>query len=234
MEPVLTRQPRKLRTARSTTRGMLLVCGILSSLLYVFMNIFVAMQWEGYSSVSQTVSELSAIGAPTRPLWVWLGMAYSLLVLAFGCGIWVSVRGNQLLRIVGALFVAYGVVCLAWPFAPMHLRGAGFSLTDTLHIVFGGLTVLFMLIAIALGAAALGKGFRLYSIATVVVVVAFGALTGWDGPRIKANLPTPWVGVWERINIGAFLLWVAVLAIALLRAQAERTRDGLAAGRDSG
>ncbi len=52
----------------------------------------------------------------------------------------------------------------------------------------------------------------------MVILIAFGALTGLDGPRIAANLPTPWVGVWERINIGVFLLWVAVLAIALLRA----------------
>jgi hypothetical protein len=42
------------------------VCGILSSLLYVAMNVFVAMQWEGYSSVSQTVSELSAIGCVSK------------------------------------------------------------------------------------------------------------------------------------------------------------------------
>ena len=50
-------------------RKILLVCGVFSVLLYVAMNVLVAMQWEGYSSVSQTVSELSAIGAPTRPLW---------------------------------------------------------------------------------------------------------------------------------------------------------------------
>ena len=42
---------------------------------------------------------------------------------------------------------------------------------------------------------------------------------GLDGSRIAANLPTPWVGVWERISIGAFLLWVAVLAIARLRVE---------------
>jgi hypothetical protein len=34
-----------------------------------------------------------------------------------------------------------------------------------------------------------------------------------------ANLPTPLIGVWERINIGVFLLWVVMLAIALLRVQ---------------
>ena len=47
-----------------------LICGILSSLLYAGMTVFIAMQWEGYSSASQTVSELSAIGAPTRSLWL--------------------------------------------------------------------------------------------------------------------------------------------------------------------
>jgi len=43
-------------------RKILLACGILSSLFYVAMNIFVAMQYEGYNSASQTVSELSADG----------------------------------------------------------------------------------------------------------------------------------------------------------------------------
>jgi hypothetical protein len=208
-------------------RKILLVCGVLSSLLYVAMNIFVAMQWEGYSSASQTVSELSAIGAPTRPLWVLLAIPYTLLVAAFGWGVWASARRNRPLRVVGGLMIAYGVIGLAWP--PMHLREVlatgGATLTDTMHIVFTMVTVLLMLLAIGFGAAAFGRRFRLYSIATIVILVAFGALTGLDAPRIDANLPTPWIGVWERINIGVFLLWVVVLAIALLRA------PDLAAGR---
>jgi hypothetical protein len=206
-------------------RKLLLICGILSSLLYIAMNVFVSMQWEDYSSASQTVSELSAIGAPTRPLWVLLGIAYALLVTVFGWGVWASARRNRPLRVVGGLMVAYGVISLAWPFAPMHLRGAEFTLTDSMHIVLAIVTVLLMLLAIGFGAAAFGKRFRLYSIATMVILVAFGALTGLDAPRIAANLPTPWVGVWERINIGVFLLWVVILAIALLRAQVERPRD---------
>jgi hypothetical protein len=102
------------------TRKILLICGIVSSLLYVATNVFVPMQWEGYSSASQTVSELSAIGAPTRPLWVPLGVAYTLLVAAFGWGVWASARRNRPLRVVGGLMVAYGVIGLGWP--PMHLR----------------------------------------------------------------------------------------------------------------
>jgi hypothetical protein len=201
-------------------RTALLVCGIVSSLLYVAMNVFVAMQWEGYSSASQTVSELSAIGAPTRPQWVLLGIAYTLLVIAFGLGVWGSAGRNRPLRVVGGLMVSYGVISLAWPFAPMHLRGERLSLTDTMHIVLAIVTVLLMLLAIGFGTAAFGTQFRLYSIATLMILLAFGVLTFRDGPRIAANLPTPWVGVWERINIGVFLLWVVVLATTLLRVPA--------------
>jgi hypothetical protein len=84
-----------------------------------------------------------------------------------------------------------------------------------------------MLLAIGFGAAAFGKRFRLYSIATIALLLVFGALTGLEAPRIAANLPTPWVGVWERINIGVFLLWVVALAIALLRVSKEQPQDGL-------
>jgi Protein of unknown function (DUF998) len=212
-------------------RKVLLVCGILSSLLYVAMNIIAAMLYEGYNSASQTVSELSAIGAPTRPLWLLLGIPYTLLATAFGWGVWVSAGRNRPLRIVGGLMVAYGVIGLFWP--PMHMRGDEFTLTDTMHIVFAMVTVLLMLLAIGFGAAAFGKRFRLYSIATIVLLVVFGALTGLESPRIAANLPTPWVGVWERINIGVFLLWVVALPIALLRAPVEQSQDDLGGRSDS-
>ena len=199
------------------TGKVLLICGILSSLLYGAMNIFVPMQFEGYSSASQTVSELSAIGAPTRPIWVPLGAIYTLLFAAFGLGVLMSAGKSRPLRITAVLIIVYGVISLAWPFAPMHLRGAEFTLTDAMHIALGMVTILLMLLMIGFGAAAFGKPFRIYSISSLVILLAFGALTGMDAPRIKENLPTPWIGVWERIFIGVFLLWIVVLAIALLQ-----------------
>jgi hypothetical protein len=142
-----------------------------------------------------------------------------LLLTAFGWGVWESARRNRPLRIVGSLMVASGVIGLAWP--PMHQRAVlaagGGTLTDTMHIVWSVVTVLFFVLEIGFGAAAFGKRFRLYSIATMMILVVFGTLTGLDGPRVSANLPTPWIGVWERISIAVFLLWVVVLAVGLLR-----------------
>jgi hypothetical protein len=199
----------------SVVRRGLLACGVLSSLLYAAMLIFVPLRWPGYSSAAQAVSELSAIDSPTRSLWVPFGALYTVLVSAFGVGVLLAAGKQRALRVAGSVLVIYGILGLFWP--PMHLRGTQPTLTDTLHVVFSVATVLLMLSAIALGAAALGKAFRAYSIATLAVFVLFGTLTFLQAPRIAANLPTPWLGVWERVNIGAFLVWVVVFATVLSR-----------------
>ncbi len=200
-------------------RRILIACGILTSLLYAAMLIFIPLEWKSYSSFSQTVSELSAVDAPTRSLWVPLGVLYTLLFTGFGWGVRTSAVQNRPLRIAGSLLMTYGILGLAWP--PMHQReilaAGGATLTDTMHIVFTIATVLLMVLAMGFGAAAFGKGFRLYSIVTIIVLFIFGILTSIGAPRVQANLPTPWIGVWERINIGVFLLWVVVLALVLLR-----------------
>jgi hypothetical protein len=196
-------------------RRLLLGCGIAASLLYVAMNVVAVMQFVGYSPVSQTVSELSAIGAPSRPLWVALGFVYNLLVIAFGWGVWRSAGRNRPLRVVAVLLAASAAIGFGWP--PMHARGEGFSITDTLHIAFSMVWVLLSLLAVGFGAAAFGRRFRLYSIATLGIQLALGVATGMEGPKVAANLSTPWVGLVERFNIGVFLLWVMVLAAVLMR-----------------
>jgi hypothetical protein len=205
--------------ANESWRKTLLVAGILSSLIYGAM--IAGIGAEGYSRLSQTPSELSAIGAPTRSLWMVLGAVYTALVTAFGCGVWMAAGRSRALRIVGALLVAYGSLGLLWPFAPMHQRdvlaAGGGTVSDTMHLVLASVTVLLMFVAMGVAATAFGTRFRRYSIASVIALVAFGALTFWDAPRVQANLPTPWIGLWERINISVFLLWVVVLATALLR-----------------
>lgn len=193
---------------------VLLTCGILSSLYYVGLNIFVPMLYEGYSYSAHTVSELSAIGAPTRPLWVLLVIVYVLLFAAFGWGILKSATENRRLRVVGGLIIAYSVVNVYWP--PMHMRGMEPSLTDTLHIAWAMAAVLFMMVMMGYGAAALGKRFRVYTIVSMMLLIGLGFLTSLDAPKIPENLPTPWLGVVERIMIGVFLLWVISLAGVLL------------------
>ena len=102
----------------------------------------------------------------------------------------------------------------------MHQReviaaGQG-GLTDTMHVALAAVTVPLMLAAIAAAALALGRTFRLYCFATLFVVLVTGVLTFLSAPSLEAGVPTPLIGVWERISVGAFLLWVIVLAGQLL------------------
>lgn len=210
--------PRPREETHSALREVLLACGILSSLIYVAVNIVGAARWEGYNSTSRTVSELFAFGAPSRPIVVPLLLAYDALLIAFGWGVWRSAGRVRNLRTTGVLLIGIAVVgSFGPPFASMHLRGVPATLNDTMHIVLTVVIALFTLLAIGFGATAFGMQFRLYSIVTLLVLVVFGTLAGLDGARIAAQLPTPWLGVTERINIGSYLLWVGVLAIALLR-----------------
>jgi len=193
----------------------LFVCGILSSLWYIAINVYVPSQYDGYSNASLTVSELSAIGAPTRLLWVLIVLLYPLLFASFGWGIIKVAKKNFPLRILGSLIIAYCLFNLYWP--PMHMRGTAPTLTDTMHIVYASITVLLMMLMMGFGAAAFGKRFRIFTIVSMIVLVLFGALTGMESPNIPVNGPTPMIGIWERINIGVFMIWIMALAVVLLK-----------------
>ena len=150
-----------------------------------------------------------------------MAIPYTLLVTAFGCGVLKSAGPNRRLRIAGVLLVVYGAMGILWPFAPMHLRealaaGEG-NHSDTLHIGLAVVTEVIYLLALGFAATALGKRFRIYSILTFLLLFVFGVLTFRDAPSISSNLPTPLIGIWERINIGLFLVWIIVLGSVLLR-----------------
>jgi hypothetical protein len=203
----------------ATIRKALLVCGIVASLLYVTATILGAMRYPGYHFTSHTVSELFAIDAPSKSLVDPLLVAYSILWIAFGVGVWLSAGRTLALRMAAAGLIGKeveGVVVQL--FFPMHQRGVAVTSNDSMHGVLTYVGVVSFLLAMGFGAMAFGKRFRIYSIGTLLVCLVFAVLTGLEIPRIVADQPTPWAGAWERITIFGYLLWGVVLAIGLLRA----------------
>jgi uncharacterized protein DUF998 len=198
-------------------RTALVACGMVGPLLYAAMTFFVGLLWEDYSATSQTISELSAIGAPTRRLWTMLGIVYSLLTIAFGWIVWKSALASPAQRVLGIVLMVHAAFGCFWP--PMHQRevlaAGGGTLTDTLHIVWAMVTGVLFVLEAGFGAAVFGKPFRIYSIATIAIVLACGAMTATYASRMQADLPTPGLGVWERASSTAYMLWIAILAISL-------------------
>jgi hypothetical protein len=207
-------------------RKVLLACGILSAIIYLAANIIVPAQWDAYDWMSQTVSELSAIDAPTRELWISLAIPYGILLTAFGAGIVVSANRQRALRITGILIILSGIIGFTWP--PMHLRevlaAGGGTLTDTMHIVYTVLNALLIFGAMGFSMTVFGTRYRVYCFATVVVELAFGIVTGIQSSSMQADLPTPWMGVWERVIVVAMMLWFVVLSMAMLRRMSGQPR----------
>ena len=82
----------------------------------------------------------------------------------------------------------------------------------TLSLVFS----LIVVAAVILSAVAYRGWFRLYSIATLVVVIGFGGATSIAIRGIEQN-HTPWAGGFERINACAYFAWLVVLAVTVIR-----------------
>jgi hypothetical protein len=209
-------------------RKILLSCGIVSSVLYVVTDVLGTLRYEGYSYADQEFSELTAEGAPTRPLMVALnGIPYTLLVAAFAVGVWASAGPKRAARITGAMLLGYAAFGVAggvlFPMRPREALAAGEgTLRNAMHIPATAVMSLFILLAMGFGATLLGERFRYYSYGTIAILLVFGALASLQAGQMAANEPTPWMGIEERINIYATMLWVAMLAIGLLRAQKTR------------
>ena len=206
-------------------RTILLACGVLGPLLYGAADWLSGSRWDDYSFRDMTVSELGAIGAPTQTLFSRLVLAVYALLLAFGVGVWRSAASSMRLRAVGVLIV--GLSLMAWVTAPIgatDLRGEGLSAATTLHLVLTTIGALAVLIAMGVGGGAFGRGFRVYSIASIVVLVGFAAWSGAIAARPGENLSTPWLGVVERFSFYSFHLWFMVLALKLIaRDRASRS-----------
>lgn len=203
----------------------LLFCGILAAAVYIGADIAAAtLFYPGYDYGAQQVSELSAIGAPSRPFWMIMGYPYTLLLLAFAAGVWQASAGRLSLKATAIILGLFALNGFIWGFvAPMHMRGTTFTDTDTMHIGFAIAAVVLILGQIGFGAAALGRGFRIYSALTVLAMLVAGGVVSTQVGKIAANEPTPWMGLVERVSVHGAMVWIAVFAAMLLRRQVRTT-----------
>lgn len=198
-------------------RKTLLACGAVGPLVYIGTDVLATRRYPGYSFSDQAVSELFAIGAPTSGLVVPLFTLSSALLLPFALGVWSSAGGNRAMRGMAWLIVGNALdALLLWNFFPMHMRGVAPTFTDIMHAIlainpFIPLTIVFAL-------AACRGWFRLYSLATIVIMLAPATLAFSYVAALLANHPTPGLGLAERAGQYAHQLWQVVLALVLLSA----------------
>lgn len=196
----------------------LLLCGWVSSGFYIITDLLASRWYPGYRLLDQNYSELLATGAPTRPLMLAVSVVYNSLVAAFASGVWRSGSPKRTAHWTGALMLGYAALSMVTPlFFQMDMRGAAVTPLGSLHPHMTGVMSLFILLSIGVGAFLDKRGFRVYSLTTILLLLVFGGLTAAQAPQLAAGQNTPWMGLTERVNIYATMLWFAVLSALLVR-----------------
>jgi uncharacterized protein DUF998 len=162
--------------SRAATKA-LLIAGIVAVGLYPVADLVSGLLFKGYSFRDWGISELMAIGSPVRPGMLAFMIVYALLGAAFGVGIWRSAGRSRILRWAGLIFIATSILGLVLhPFFPMTARGVATTFSDTMHQSLTSVWSMMVSLAIVLAAVAYRGWFRVYSIATLLVLIAFGSL----------------------------------------------------------
>lgn len=211
----------------------LLLAGVAAVAVYAIGDVISGLLYDGYSFLNQAISELSAFGSPVRPLMVTVILIHNVLLLAFGIGL-LRVARRRSVWSIGALLVAMFVVVgiPTHTFWAMSSRDMATGFNDTMHIT---LSVVFSLLVVAmmvLSAVAYRGWFRLYSLATMLVVVGFGVASAFAMRGVEQN-DTPWAGGFERINSYAYFAWLVILAVMVIRHElgSSQTREKLGGSR---
>ena len=198
-----------------TTKG-LLVAAIASVAVYGLGDLASGLLYDGYSYRDQWISELTAFGSPVRPLMVTAILLHGLLLAAFGVGIWRSADRSGLSWVGLLLFVAGMIGFPTHTAFAMSSRWMARGLNDTIHASLSAAFSLIVFAAVALSAVAYRGWFRAYAIATLSILVGFGAASSLALQGLEQNA-TPWAGAFERINAYAYFSWIVALAVTTLR-----------------
>jgi len=198
---------------------VLIICGIVAPLIKIGTDILAGTMWEGYSFTSRSISDLSAIGAPTRMLVVPLDLAADVLLLAFAVGVWKLAGRNRRMRIMAGLIFGNAAFLLIGGFFPFHLDEEMSTFGNTMNTIVIGISVVFLLLAIGFGAAAFRNWFRYLSIGVFLIFLVGDVWATRHTPFALGGQRGPLVGVQERTMLFSYLLWVVALAIVLMRAK---------------
>ena len=199
----------------SILQRILLSCGILAPLFSLGTDWLAGRLLTGYSFAAQSMSELSAAGSPTRALVVSLTPVASLLMTAFGVGVWRAAGQALLPRVVAGLVIGNAVAGLvATLFFPTRFGERPIFASTGVIVMF--LSVLFFVLAMVFGALAFRGWIRILSIAIPVAYVLLAVLRFATASAASAGGAVSLVGTQERTMGYSFLVWVMALAIHLL------------------
>lgn len=195
-----------------------LLAGAAAPLVYVFAVVLGGWLTPGYRHTAAPISALIMADAPAASVVGPLFIAYNVLVIVFAAGLTPAFRrvGVPISPLPSLVLVLTGLAGLAIGVYPMDPIGAAVTRTGAIHIGLSAVASLATMLAVLIVALPLRRRpawRRLagYSLASLVVIFSSGGLAAMAAARGSAVM-----GLWERMTIGTFLLWMMALALVLL------------------
>jgi len=201
-------------------RKILISCGIAAPILYVVTAIVGAALRPDYSHIVNAISELLSNGAPNKAILDVVFNIYNALLLAFAIGAYSAVKNfPRISRISMGILIGIQVLSFSWGFFPMDPLGAEATFAGTMHNILGGvvaLATIIMPLMMGLGIRRL-QGFNRYAIYSFIssAVIFVSGLTG----VILAGQGIHLFGLFERITIGSYEIWILVTALRILKVE---------------
>ncbi len=190
--------------------------GIIGPVVYILAVFIGGAIRHDYSTLYNAISELTMVNAPNKILLDILFGFYNISLLIFGIGAYFDSSINSkkyncatiMLVIIGIL----GLLVLVFTQDP---RGTPATLYGTLHIVLSGITAALTIISILLIGLSFKKYskmkiFTWYSYTTSVLILLSG---GAGAISLASN--NGFGGLFERITIFLFMIWVITLSYIL-------------------
>lgn len=173
----------------------------------------------GYSHIKQTISELTASGAPNADLLTILTTIYGFLLVVFSICTYIIFKRNKENKAttVGALLLIIMELTSFVGYFLFPIDGAGtiMNFQNIMHIVVTGVVVLCTIassysMGIGLMRSEKHKKIGILILTCAIIITVFGIST----PAIMAN-NLGFSGLTERINIFSLQTWLFVLSIYL-------------------
>ena len=199
--------------------------GIVGPLIYILAVIVGGAIRNDYSALYNAISELTMANAPNKLLLDVLFGIYNISLLIFGLGAYFdSSINNKKFNISALMLVIIGFLGLLILIFTQDPRGAPATVHGTLHILLSGITAALTIISIFIAGISFRKysnlkGFSWYSYITALLIFISGGL----GAASLANNGS-YGGLFERITIFLFMIWVITLSYIILNDKIEQNK----------
>ncbi len=208
----------------------LCLSGVVSVLLYILHEIVGAMYYPGYNWMSQAVSDLTAINAPSFTVANGLSSVYALFACLSSVLVCIIIQGkaNKCIRLGVYLFAVMNWVSgVGYALFPLSDSGYAGTSQDIMHVYV--VTILVVILSIVSLVLMMVGGFKLdkqYKTLAIFAAISLGLM--FLGPISMAVVPIEFFGIVERFSVYSAVVFTAILGMygfAFFDAIEERKRQ---------